>query len=888
MCLIHSNEEGNGCLENIAYYQDALSEILLHMSDVSSDHLTALSTLSLILVKRFPELPVTSHSLVVTSLMKTIRNIRQTSGRLYEEFVQKLGELDQWKRMKHCLQYHLTVDASIQLCFCLFLVYEGIIWSCSHTLFVDAEREREMENLDERPTCYKNYLPLWQPLLYRTNVGSLTISVQIFKNMIETCVKLIKKLNLDVKSIDTSREDENVDIPVAVNDTDFRVFVNLVDLFVDILEKLKPELMESKTNWFVCEIIKKSNQNPLISGFYKLVHAVLKLYNVSSESGDHQLLNETFKLVSKYISDTIERLSTFSGELQTSCFNMIFEMPVPMVENMLDRLVSAFKTVFSIGQSNLSLAQSALSTLEKWTKSIRGERMKNFLTEVVPGLESFLQSDESTVDLAPEIITSKKRVIKNIVLTEDEKTLQEFQRRILLFFGSLNSDVTSNFTVERSFGNGAFGDDKNLLKYTLLYRDIKPDIYLDSILPRTIELALNSTDRRTRVVACEVLHSIVIVMLGRPMQVRLSNPDRLMPLFKRICPALLRLGSDSDQVIQQLFYPLTIQLTHWYSSRMMLGSSETNHLIETLFDLLTYESNVALSDFCGVCLAEFVKWSIKQSTDVELQRPSTNTENILRKITNLAIHPSVEKRIGAAVAFNYLYTILRESDVIIDIFWLELLSSFVKSLDGCDSPQIFSSLKHVERVVDKKYEILNQVSSGRRKPAEFKEALLKDAADWLLVQCGSLDGNCRSKCMELLASISKHLPVGSVHGFFADYLSRNSLRSLNEIMLKNLCPKIEALTIESMKPLLRTLDCYLWILKENILSLDLLFTDKNANKDMIFNCVINFTYIVNVKIESESVFEFTKQYQELNAMKCKMILKIFEFARILLDTTVSH
>lgn len=768
------------------------------------------------------------------------------------------------------------------------------MWSCSHTLFIDAEREREMKDSDECPVSYKNYLTLWQPLIRQNKIADIersTISKEIFNNMIEACVKLIKKLNLDVRNVDVSSEIESLDISLAVNDTDFRVFINLVDFFSSILEEAEPALMEPNQDWFITEIIKKSNQKPLISGFYKLVHVVLKLCDSSCDSRKKKLTNETLKLVSQYLSDTIERLSSFSGELQASCFNMIFEIPVSIAREMLEGLVPVFETAFSLGQSNFGLAQLALTTLERWTETMDKNEMRNFLISVIPKLEHFLQSDESTVELTNEILEKRGRLKKtNIVLADLEKTLPEFQKRILLLFGSLNSEVILNIASIENFNNETLRDDKSLLKYTLLYRDIKPDIYLDTILRRTIELALHSTDRRTRVVACEVLHSIIIVVLGRTSQFLLSNPEHLLPLFKIICPAVLRLGSDSDQVIQQLYCPLTIQLTHLYSSKKMLESLETVCLIDTLFELLTYESNMALTDFCGVCLAEFVKWSIKQSTDAELQTSYTNITSILMKITNFAKHPSVRNRIGAAVAFNYLYTILREYDIIVNIYWLEFLFCFMKSFEGCNSTEIFKSLKHIEKVIEIKCKILNRVSSQRIKPTEFKGSLLKDAAYWLVEQCGSLDCYYRSKSMEFLAAVSKSIPeFSSIQNFFLDYLNSNGIRGLNVIILKGLYPKMETLTEETMNPLLRTLDCYIWIFNENIITLDLIFTDKNTNKDMIFNCIINFIYLINVKKENNDEFStFTKRNRALCALKCKIILKIFDFVRILLEKMVSR
>jgi DNA-dependent protein kinase catalytic subunit len=51
-------------------------------------------------------------------------------------------------------------------------------------------------------------------------------------------------------------------------------------------------------------------------------------------------------------------------------------------------------------------------------------------------------------------------------------------------------------------------------------------MYLDPLLPRICQLAESSSDRRTKVAACEVLHAIVIFMVAA----RATNPNRDRPV----------------------------------------------------------------------------------------------------------------------------------------------------------------------------------------------------------------------------------------------------------------------------------------------------------------------------------------------------------------------
>lgn len=62
-----------------------------------------------------------------------------------------------------------------------------------------------------------------------------------------------------------------------------------------------------------------------------------------------------------------------------------------------------------------------------------------------------------------------------------------------------------------------------------------------------------------------------------------------------------------------------------------------------------------LRDFCGRCIEEFVKWSIKQTTPKQQGKSPTNMKSLFKRIYSLALHPNGFKRLGAALAFNSIY-----------------------------------------------------------------------------------------------------------------------------------------------------------------------------------------------------------------------------------------
>ena len=87
-------------------------------------------------------------------------------------------------------------------------------------------------------------------------------------------------------------------------------------------------------------------------------------------------------------------------------------------------------------------------------------------------------------------------------------------------------------------------------------------LFSDTFLPRIIELATSSSDRQTKVAACELLHSLVLYMIGRGAQKpagRAGKPKEPMDrLYAKIMPALLQLACDVEQVF---YIGLIISLT---------------------------------------------------------------------------------------------------------------------------------------------------------------------------------------------------------------------------------------------------------------------------------------------------------------------------------------
>ena len=80
------------------------------------------------------------------------------------------------------------------------------------------------------------------------------------------------------------------------------------------------------------------------------------------------------------------------------------------------------------------------------------------------------------------------------------------------------------------------------------FSDAMAKIYMDEILPRILELSLNSKFRRTRIAACEALHVFIVFIIGK----EAYAPDRgkqMTKMYEKVFPAMLKLASDTDSVV---------------------------------------------------------------------------------------------------------------------------------------------------------------------------------------------------------------------------------------------------------------------------------------------------------------------------------------------------
>ncbi|KAM4028882.1 DNA-dependent protein kinase catalytic subunit [Anomaloglossus baeobatrachus] len=644
-----------------------------------------------------------------------------------------------------------------------------------------------------------------------------------------------------------------------------------------------------------------------------------------------------FALFVKFGKEVSSKMKQFKDELLASCLTLILSLPHDIVMLDMKAYIPSLQTAFKLGLSSPSLADAGLDALEDWSSRIPPDTMELYYKDILPSLDGYL-TDTSSKDKSLNALdvdrlsraTQKgfnKYLIKQIQRTKalsvkDESSLAAVRSRVVRLLGSLGGQINRSLvtatSTEEMIKTHVSWDTEKRLSFAVPFADLKPVIYLDTFLPRVTDLALSASDRQTKVAACELLHSMVTFMLGKASQMpdAREGPPPMYRLYKRTFPVLLRLACDVDQVTRQLYEPLVMGIIHWFTNNKKFESRDTVALLDSILDGIVDPGNSTLRDFSGRCIQEFLKWSIKQTTPKQQEQSPVNTQSLFKRLYSLALHPNAFKRIGAALAFNNIYREFREENPLVEQFVFEILVVYMQSLalsHGDEKSlgtiqQCSDAIDHLKRIIIQKASSLNK-SSKRRIPRGFPQSqpiCLLNIVFWLLQQCGLPQTDCRHKAMELLFEFVPLLPekkspsawvdeiikkegisffiqrfesAGNVDGSHCGIFYIPTLQDLNNTSLRAV--------LQWMDMLLAALDCYNTFLGMRAVKPQNLLDPSQKS---------SFLKALHYFISQLSMCDITaalacyknssfspQEKEEYNYSKCTIIVRIIEFATMILD-----
>jgi DNA-dependent protein kinase catalytic subunit len=571
-----------------------------------------------------------------------------------------------------------------------FVIWQGILWTCSHQLTYDLQENIEdMKDWKEMIT-YRKYLPLWSQLINSKREEYKEISKLIFNNFVKNLFEIIEHLDLSTKkriytgenNVDFYFSDPSLDVE-PIRPENFQILYNLVQFYTDIFKDFPKDFLEENfTEWlelWLDDVIRLSIKYPLISGFIQILELIVTLmmrldYNNESVFNQNPSMVRNLESLNFFIKTNIFVRSTqYSGELQVSCLSLIFQLPTPILKNLIHEIPPIFITGFTIGRGMLDLAHRALSCFERIIETLSTDpnTKRRVLEQVLPCLESYLSSQDTGDSEVKKMFHGKKTKFVNQQTTTSDTDLMRFKKRILWLLGYFDLDdaqlILSKFEPKlvRNHITNVFRVKLDTNEEKIL------QIFLDDSVDKICDLALTSSERSIRISACELLHGLAVYMIGKS----LDGPDTL-PIFPNICRSLIILGADKDETVRQLFEPLLKQIVHFFSRSDKILSPMTTVLIESLMTMISCQSNSSIQDLSAILLNEFLQWMNRQCDRVQRKSSPINLVDLFHSMRKMSLETDASRRMGATMAFNNIYRIIREDEEIVDVYWIYLLEVF--------------------------------------------------------------------------------------------------------------------------------------------------------------------------------------------------------------------
>ncbi|XP_062235399.1 DNA-dependent protein kinase catalytic subunit [Platichthys flesus] len=938
--------------EEDSFYQlpsflDSIASVLIHLEKVPEVYTPLLERLLVVQIDSFPQFSERMQTTCCRSILKVLVAIAS--------------------------------KGPVLLSFIGSVVHQGLIRVCSKPIMVSENNEGGndlSQSSQVRVGKWKvpssdNYLGLFKGLLdcdrlkdsgyfdgafQAQNASLVSLSRLIYDELVKSILRIVEKLDLSVQKVTTGDEvlDDTTHILPSSDPTahllpnkikDFTAFINLVEFCSELLLNKHVEYFHSWTYPLSYELILHSIRNPLVSGFYKLLSVTMKIakrinyyqgVGLSSSTSPQSDAEKSacFALFSKFGKEVCVRMKQCKDELLSSCLTFVLSLHHNIVALDIKAYCPALEAALKLGLSHPPLANAALDALEDWSSHIPLETLQPCYVNILPLLDGYLKTttsdnnDDSNWEVMSSL-SSKSDIGYSKVMTRllkqskqistEDAPIVMVRLRVVKLLGHLGGELNRNLVTvvssEEMMKKFVAWDTENRLSFAVPFTDMKPLIYLDPFLPRISELALSTSDRQTKVAACELLHSLVVYMVGKSAQM-VEVKNRLSPMYKlhkRLFPVLLRLACDVDQVTRQLFEPLVMQLIHWFTNNKKFESQDTVAVLESILDGVVDPMDSTLRDFCGCCIEEFVKWSIKQTTPKQQEKSPTNMKSLFKRIYSLALHPNGFKRLGAALAFNSIYRLFREEKSLVEQFVFEVLVIFIESLALAHSDersmgtlqQCRSAIDHIKRIIKQKALSLNQHNAKRRVPRGFppdEKLLLSDVVLWLLEQCGRPQAECRHKCMELFYEFVPLLPAKPspsqwLDGMLKDHgviflisrfeggglLSQPTLRDLTG-------PFSVRATLQWMDLLLASLDCYNTFINLHIIKLQHMLSSKDESSFLKATNFFLSELATHELAAAESCFPLgrrsthfsPREVDQYNYSKGTIIVRLLEFATMIL------
>ena len=521
---------------------------------------------------------------------------------------------------------------------------------------------------------------------------------------------------------------------------DFEVFLTLVDFCQELLPVCVPEMFLAWSVPFASAVIARLEHEPSavqVSGYYKLLSIVCKICSAEHFFEGCQVAGMDTRATCRsmlldHVKRTSVRLTQFKDELLIAAIQSVLCVPRPLLVDCVRDLQEPLRLGLGLGLSHTPLAHFVIGILEGWvdfSSSVLeiaenaavadvGRALDSMWPLLLPMLNEYLyvSTDQSALNTDELTQLEELQTTKGATAAPEMENLSSdaLRKRMLRFVGKIGGRAKAMMESEDADARSGHGGDRHGLMVWDCTEHVRlvlpstsgkePSVWLDSLFPRIVALAEDSSDRQTKVAACELLYGSILLCAAETRE-ESSKHD----VFKHLFPALLRLSVDGDMVTRKMFEPLLKQMVTWFTIGKNSDKADGELLLNAIMEAMCHPTESVLRDAAAKALAEFLTWSLKQRVVSDLTKSTPlQTGKLLEKLFGHANHPDPYKRMGSALAFNHIYRLFRERQELVIKYVFKFIREYFKSLklshldaDVLDASALtLKVLAHLQKIVE--------------------------------------------------------------------------------------------------------------------------------------------------------------------------------------------
>lgn len=400
------------------------------------------------------------------------------------------------------------------------------------------------------------------------------------------------------------------------------------------------------------------------------------------------------------------------------------------------------------------------------------DQLETALPAIIPLLSPYLSRfDEDTEQQPSSAVTSST----NAVATSEEEGVTEFgklQRRILVLLG--NASGVGSVLISKLGSSSGEGESTAgryavpQFQLAVELGDASISLALDKIMAQVGDVAVNSTNRRIKIGACETYHALMCFLCGKTAtHPHLSESKSVFyQIWKKAFPTVLVLATDPEKVCRALFEPLLFQVIRWLCSSSEVYPFEFSMILDELMAGLSQAGNSAVREISGKALAVMLSSSIEH--EAKANRGIAKAEVIFERLFSLCQHPSSIQRIGAATAINHVMRSLNQDNSdIISAFALRCVKTFLFSLRLCDRDDqsgrggmeiargiIQRAISKLERAISRFPHLFLKKKAAAGQSDSSPDTCLENMVEWLFSQAMKRERAFREMCQKLFLSFA--------------------------------------------------------------------------------------------------------------------------------------